>query len=518
MTENECSTEEKLQFGGSLDLNRRSVLLGALGLGAVGLFASGDAAATGDRLGSGGSGVDPRSGSDLFLPQGHQLPTKRVTETTDTYDNEPHLYRLRNDDLFLVYRRSGIEGGGHVNNTGRIVAQRSKDWGETWEDPITIADTEYDTRNQSVIYDEESGRITVMYRVLDAVSGSTKGGFYKTSADNGRSWSDPKNIELEYITEPPNLRTPYGDFTRTSNGLFTTWVGEGVDGGLRVTEGLFSTDGGRTWGNNVKIIDSSDYDGLFLTEPVPEAYTDEKVWVFGRDNDNARFFAVQSEDGGQTWGDATFFSPTEMQTGTPGWFEMTNPNELSMLWGDRTNSRVRSISVSARLAWQDPSLIEEQPVRDLAIQMADNSADFGYVSTENLGRDRRHIIATWYDEDVDPNIWISSLAGDGVSDSSTGDGTGGVIDGDLRVEAGSIPRFDIGAASDGTWDTVEIERFDVSFNESFEQPPVVVTVTNAASGLNSGTSNITANGFTAQVLNYQTNSRPAELDWIAVGE
>jgi len=97
-------------------------------------------------------------------------------------------------------------------------------------------------------------------------------------------------------------------------------------------------------------------------------------------------------------------------------------------------------------------------------------------------------------------------------------GVNDTINGELRIEAASIPRFNIGGSSDGTWDTVTIERFDVTFSEPFDQPPAVVTVTNAASGLNSGTSNITTDGFTAQVLNYKLSGRPAELDWIAVGQ
>ena len=509
---------------GVMSTKRRNVLLGTLGVGIGSLFGSKNATAMNPQ--SNLETVDESNvkynDTELFGSQGHQLPAKRVTDN-DQYDNEPHLYRLKNNDLLLIYRRAEQEGGssGHAHNSGRIISQRSKDWGRTWESPVTVADTEFDTRNQSVVYDRESGIITVMYRTYDVSTGNTMGGFYKISNNNGQSWSKAKEIELEFIKEAPDLRTPFGDFTRTSNGLLTTWVGEGVDDGTRVTEGIFSTDGGKTWGNNVKIIDSADYD-LFLTEPVPEAYTEDKVWVFGRDNDNARFFAVQSIDGGITWSDAVFFSPSEMETGTPGWFEMTNPNELTMVWGDRTNNRMRSLSVSARLAWQDPTLIEEQPVRDLAVQLANDNAEFGYASTENVGRDRRHTLITWYDEDVSPNIWIASLGGDAASQTIAQQDEGGTsvpIDGDsIKLEAGSIERTEIPASADGTWDSVAIERFDITFSTPFDEPPAVVVTTNAASGLNGGTSNITTDGFTAQILNYRTSPRPGELDWIAIGE
>jgi len=54
--------------------------------------------------------------------------------------------------------------------------------------------------------------------------------------------------------------------------------------------------------------------------------------------------------------------------------------------------------------------------------MADANAEFGYVQTEPVGRDRRHILSTWYDEDVSPNIRIARMAGDGVSAAGAGDG------------------------------------------------------------------------------------------------
>ncbi|WP_436934587.1 sialidase family protein [Halovenus marina] len=176
-----------------------------------------------------------------------------------------------------------------------------------------------------------------------------------------------------------------------------------------VVEALFSTDGGRTWGNNVLVGDSTDVPGRVLTEPVPTTYTEDKLWTFGRDNATADMFAMQSEDGGLTWTDPVYFNPTGMVDPTPAWFKRTNANEVTVIWGDRTNDRVNSMQASARLLWQDPTLLEDTPVTPIAVQMSDNEAEFGYATFAKMGEDRRHTLVTFYDEDVAPNIWLMSL-------------------------------------------------------------------------------------------------------------
>ncbi|WP_114579014.1 sialidase family protein [Saliphagus sp. LR7] len=387
-----------------IPLNRRLFIGAAAALGA-----SGSATAKTSGPQNSGGQQSGQKGEKGWPQQGYQLPPQRL-EDTDTYDNEPNITVLKNNKLLLIYRRSPTDGGGHVHNDGYIAARISNDWGESWSDEIVVADdADYDTRNQSVIYDQESGRVIVHYRLYDADTGGGHGEFYRTSENSGRRWSDPMEVNLEYIAEAPAINAPFGGYTHTSNGLMTQWYGFDEEGNYGVVEALFSTDGGQTWGNNVLVGDSTDVDGRVLTEPVPARYTDKKLWTFGRDNTTADMFAIQSEDGGMTWGDPVYFNPTNMEDPTPAWFKRTNANELTVIWGDRTNDAVHVIDASARMAWQDPALLEEEPVSKLAVQMSDIEADFGYVTFAKTGEDRRHTLVTFYDEDEAPNIWLMSL-------------------------------------------------------------------------------------------------------------
>ena len=388
-----------------VSLNRRLFLGAAAALGVSG---SANAADSGSSSASVDTQIQSRGQSQRgWLKQGHQLPPQRLADT-DTYDNEPIITVLRNNNLLLVYRRAPTSGGGHIHNSGRIVARISNDWGESWSAEIEVANNpNYDTRNQSIIYDEETGIISMHYRLYDAQTGAQPAELYKYSTDNGRTWSEPQTVNLDYVSL--DLSAPFGGYTRTSNGLMTQWYGFDREGDYGVVEALFSTDGGRTWGNNVLVGDSTDVPGRVLTEPVPAAYTEDKIWTWGRDNATADMFAIQSEDGGLTWGDPVYFNPTGMSDPTPAWFKRSNANEVTAIWGDRTNNRVHVINASARLLWQDPSLLADQPVKELAVQMSDNEADFGYVTFAKTGEDRRHTLVAYYDEDVAPNIWLMSL-------------------------------------------------------------------------------------------------------------
>lgn len=431
----------------------------------------------------------------------------RAIDETETFDNEPYLERLADDTLLVVYRRAPTEGGGHVHRDGYIVARRSDDFGETWDDPVTVADVDgYDTRNQSVIYDEESDRVTVFYRVWDPQTGDQLGEFYKTSMDHGQTWSEAQEVPLEYI----DGGAPFGGYVETSNGLLTTWYTSDL------VEALFSTDGGQTWGNNVLVGDTTDESGRTLTEPVPARFTEDKIWIWGRDNTTADFFAIKGEDGGTEWGDPVYFNPTGSTSPTPIWVKRTSANEITAVWADRSTRYVHAAHMSAQLAWQRPELLGEKNHYRIHEQLGTN--DYGYPTFVQLDGDRRNVLVSFYDDMPDTDIWMMSLGGDGPRAETGGDGTPVEIE-DATVQFGRFDGATIDAASDDGWDTMEIERFRIEFDTAFDSSPMVnATVSNAATGLKAYVSNQEPDGFTLQVMNYRTTSRPIAVDWMAIGE
>lgn len=339
----------------------------------------------------------------------NQVAPRRLADTS-TYDNEPYIEVLNDGTLIVIYRTSGTNGGGHVNNTGKIVAKRSTDGGNTWGNEITVADDpDYDTRNQSLIYESEDHRLCVHYRTYDASSGTQHGEYYKTSTDGGQTWSSASSVSLSYATG--SISAAFGGYVETSNGLLTLWYGSNASDEYGVIEGLFSTDGGQTWGNNVEIGDTTNVSGRTLTEPVPAAFTEDDLWTWGRDNDTADFFAIQSMDGGDTWGSPVYFNPTGQTSPVPVWVKQTNANELTAVWGDRTHSYMYYLTMSAQLAWQDPTAMADEEVERLSAQLSSSSRefDFGYPTFTRLGQDRRNTVVAFYDESFSPNVWLMSL-------------------------------------------------------------------------------------------------------------
>ena len=376
--------------------------------GALGLVGSVEGKVTESPAIAGDSGTGPvQQLSGLSFT--NQLAPRRLADTS-TYDNEPYIERLNDGSLVVVYRRAGTSGGGHVNNTGRILLQQSTDGGQTWGNEVTVADdANYDTRNQSLIYDSDDDRLIVHYRLYDAAAGTQHGEYYKTSTDGGSTWSSPQSVSLDYATG--SVSAAFGGYIETSNGLLTLWYGFNASDQYGVVEGLFSTDGGQTWGSNVKIGDTTGVSGRTLTEPVPAAFTDDKLWTWGRDNDTGDFFAIRSSDGGATWDSPVYFNPTGMSSPVPVWVKRTNANEITAVWGDRTNEFMQVVTMSAQLAWQDPTAMVDEEVRRLNVQMASSgrSFDFGYPTFTQLGDDDRNTVVTFYDESYEPNVWLMSL-------------------------------------------------------------------------------------------------------------
>jgi hypothetical protein len=230
------------------------------------------------------------------------------------------------------------------------------------------------------------------------------------STDGGRTWSDPDPIDhcLAIATA-----APFGGSIATENGLLTVFQSD-----THEIEALISTDGGRTWDDGAFIADSPD--GHQLAEPVPCVVTQEKTLVFGRDNETGGFYAVRSRDGGLTWGDPVFFNPTGGEAPNPIWVKRTGPNELTAVWGDRTDRYVYQVSMSAQLAWQHPPSLSRQPRTQLHRQIgaADRSSywdgdagDFGYPTFVQLGEDRSDCLLVCYDEGERPNLWQMALTG-----------------------------------------------------------------------------------------------------------
>ncbi len=127
----------------------------------------------------------------------------------------PAIISLPNGDLlaFSEGRVNGAADFGHVN----IVMKRSADKGETWSGLQVVAENgDLQAGNAAPIVDlldprYPKGRIFLFYNTGDVPEGELRQGkgsrevWYKTSTDNGKTWSDPVNITDQ--TKKPDWRS-----------------------------------------------------------------------------------------------------------------------------------------------------------------------------------------------------------------------------------------------------------------------------------------------------------------------
>jgi len=119
----------------------------------------------------------------------------------------PAIIRSNNGDLlaFAEGRVNGVGDFGDIN----IVLKRSNDQGKTWSPLLTVVD--YDklqAGNPAPVLDlldpdYPKGKIFLFYNTGNNNEGEVRNGnglrevWYKTSVDEGRSWSEPVNITLQ---------------------------------------------------------------------------------------------------------------------------------------------------------------------------------------------------------------------------------------------------------------------------------------------------------------------------------
>lgn len=337
-----------------------------------------------------------------------------------TYDGAvSQIVETRNGDLLLFYHQSDI---GHTAPDGRVVMRRSTDQGRTWTEPRTVHDEpERDTIDPSVVYNPETGRISLFDVAIgfsesvgsraDLESKPRRENFdtyLVESEDDGASWKDPVRM-----TDRLDGRrvVPFGGGQSTSRGMITCLYSREWE-----LEALISSNGGRTWTRHVSISESPP--GRKLCEPVPCAITETKLLLYGRDNSRGDFFALRSNDGGWTWSTPVFFNPSDSDAPTPIWLRKTGPDRLTVVWGDRDELCIYAVTMSAHRAWQDPTVLEDEPRKKLhehvgsgesASYWNGNAGDFGYPTFFQRRDDPSSLLMSFYDEPPWPNIWTTTF-------------------------------------------------------------------------------------------------------------
>lgn len=90
---------------------------------------------------------------------------------------------------------------------------------------------------------------------------------------------------------------------------------------------------------------------------------------------------------------------------------------------------------------------------------------------------------------------------------------------DVEIKTGIVDHDSPGAAEDGTWNTFEVDRQSVAFDEPFESPPVVLIGSTSYTSIGLFRAiDVTEAGFESRWMVYRSTSFAApDAQWVAVG-
>ncbi len=363
---------------------------------------------------------NPAKHRTLIMPEVaatiHEYRT--VTHHPELSHGWPTIGRRRNGELLVVYS-GGREM--HVCPFGRVELTRSSDHGQSWSEPVILADGPIDDRDAGVL-ETQKGTILVNWftslawevrlkrmeageapeshyprnieawkKIRDGLTDEIRrhelGGWAIRSEDGGQTWSERIDTLVNSPHGPTELRDGrllyigrLVDPEKKSCHRGSPFVREA---GLHISE---SRDDGKTWQLIGEVPVAADHEASAYHEPYAvEAADGRIVGVIRNHNEPHKGETLQTEsfDGGRTW--------TEPHSigvwGTPAHLLRLQDDRLLLTHGYRQEPRGNRARVSEDhgQTWSETIVINDDGIGDL-----------GYPSTVQL--DDGSLVSVWYEQ------------------------------------------------------------------------------------------------------------------------
>lgn len=316
---------------------------------------------------------------------------------TASYDAFGLITQLSDGKLAVFYR----QGSFHVaaGDYGIIKMRTSTDQGKTWGDSTTIlSEANIDLRNVSGGV-TPNGRIVLFITRYNPDLSTYLSIGYIYSDDSGLTWSAFTTINRYTCT---TLSDTHGGLIQIGgDSLMMSWYGN--DGTNYQEHVIFSTDQGKTWGNDVTVVNSTTVDwdepsyaylGGSVIVGMCRVYED----IFPQLDTNFR--QVMSFDNGTTWQDQGFITFDTISESAPVWLTVWNDLDgkrtVGCFYYERTVGKVRVILARAEdLINNGISAWNVNTRTDIASGNYKNSHS-GYPSVTHP-KGSNHSIVSWYD-------------------------------------------------------------------------------------------------------------------------
>jgi len=227
------------------------------------------------------------------------LPSTRTHVLGKDSGHFPAIASAGGEHAIIVYRA----GAGHMGKGGRLDAVISEDGGESWSEPVLVADDEWDVRETGIGV-APSGVIVAGYMIDKNYTDEPRGydkerKDYETwitrSHDGGRTWEKPYPLSCKefwgYSPYRQNLLMPDGSMLMAAYGN-PTWHQSGAEAKGSVL--LRSADEGLTWGLWSEVSrDMNESAFLFLK--------DGSLLAVMRSEENGSLYSSFGDKDGRSW-------------------------------------------------------------------------------------------------------------------------------------------------------------------------------------------------------------------------
>ena len=258
-----------------------------------------------------------------------------------------------------------------------------------WTAPVNVADgKQHDGSSQPtwnpVLFQPRGGPLTLFYKV--GPSPSKWRGMFKTSEDDGRTWSDatrlPDGILGPIKNKPVQLPAGDGGAGRNGGDIISPTSVESPNFGWRVCFER-SRDGGRTWQSSTFVEQPDDVRAI---QPSILIHSSKKLQAIGRTKTSGRLFETWSTDAGETWSRIMLTKLPNCNAGTDA---ITLSDGRHLLAYNHSN--VEKVRVPLNLAisrdgqvWESAAVLEDEPPGQYSYPAVIQSSD-GLV----------HVTYTW---------------------------------------------------------------------------------------------------------------------------